>query len=581
MSSQESRKDPRRKSLNLTVRYKSATVAEFVEDYSYDISRGGLFIKTTKPFPTGTLLKFEVRIGEEQTVIDGVGRVAWRRERTLGANKPAGMGIKFIRIADECVALIQKAVDQHEGADGQFEEGAREQGVFLSEPPVNLKTTDAPATDASAPVPRMFPSSSSTPGSELDDAGDQSMLFQSSELLKAALSKVSPTALPHQDDRHDEARSSAAAPDSAEAPSREPTDETSQNAEPHDAGPSGEASHHTETLKAAAPGDDAASHQTVSDGEEAPAESSPEEVSAPTTSEPSSAPSASNRPKTSARRKTPKKKKKKFNYTSLPAPKANTKPTAADSSQPVTSEPRASVSAQPFPSAGRPSSKSNAWLWALAAVIVGGGLFVVVTKQQAKPEVTSPRVNVEAPAPIASTPEPTLPTSPVVPAADNPAADNPAAEIGASEQGATAAPALATDTPAAAPSPSGTGANATSALADQDKAAPTPAAKQPRRTKKAATAESPADAPDKTADVTEKPADVPAANSPQQAAEAEPKTTSAANEPRSSSSSTPAVTPTPVAPVPTTPAPAASPTPTPVAPAPQTPAAPPSPTPTP
>jgi hypothetical protein len=50
------RKDPRARVLNMTVRYKSATVDEFIENHSHDISRGGIFIKTRSPFPAGTLL---------------------------------------------------------------------------------------------------------------------------------------------------------------------------------------------------------------------------------------------------------------------------------------------------------------------------------------------------------------------------------------------------------------------------------------------------------------------------------------------------------------------------------------------
>ena len=72
--SQDTRKDPRAKVLTMTVRYKSATLDEFIEHHSYDVSRGGMFIKTPSPFPPGTLLKFEVKIAEDQKVIQGVGR---------------------------------------------------------------------------------------------------------------------------------------------------------------------------------------------------------------------------------------------------------------------------------------------------------------------------------------------------------------------------------------------------------------------------------------------------------------------------------------------------------------------------
>src|SRR5437868_2932637 len=108
--SQDTRKDPRAKVLTMTVRYKSATLDEFIEHHSYDVSRGGMFIKTPSPFPPGTLLKFEVKIAADQKVIQGVGRVVWKREHETGdKERPSGMGVKFIdrkseerRVGKEC-----------------------------------------------------------------------------------------------------------------------------------------------------------------------------------------------------------------------------------------------------------------------------------------------------------------------------------------------------------------------------------------------------------------------------------------------------------------------------------------------
>src|SRR5690606_21259181 len=56
MADSDKRNHPRAKVLSMTVRYKSATVDEFVEHHSDNVSRGGIFIKTAQPFPPGTLL---------------------------------------------------------------------------------------------------------------------------------------------------------------------------------------------------------------------------------------------------------------------------------------------------------------------------------------------------------------------------------------------------------------------------------------------------------------------------------------------------------------------------------------------
>src|SRR4030081_1450359 len=107
--SQDTRKDKRAKIVSLNVRYKSATVDEFIENHSHDVSRGGIFIKTPSPFPPGTLLKFEIRLQDEQSVLAGVGRVVWKRDsgEASTAELPAGMGVKFIKIDDKSKGLIQ------------------------------------------------------------------------------------------------------------------------------------------------------------------------------------------------------------------------------------------------------------------------------------------------------------------------------------------------------------------------------------------------------------------------------------------------------------------------------------------
>ncbi|MEY2937373.1 MAG: hypothetical protein RL033_8122 [Pseudomonadota bacterium] len=124
------RKDPRARVLNMTVRYKSATVDEFIENHSHDISRGGIFIKTRAPFPAGTLLKFEVRIAEDQRLMQGVGRVVWRREPERAEEGfPAGMGIKFIKTGEGAAELIAQIVAAREGEESSFDAGARENGA--------------------------------------------------------------------------------------------------------------------------------------------------------------------------------------------------------------------------------------------------------------------------------------------------------------------------------------------------------------------------------------------------------------------------------------------------------------------
>jgi len=119
---QDTRKDRRVKIVSLNVRYKSATVDEFIENHAHDVSRGGIYIKTGSPFPPGTLLKFEIRLASDQAVITGVGRVVWKRDTSQGTSeRPAGMGVKFIKIDDPSKTVIDRLVNSRSDAGRSYE----------------------------------------------------------------------------------------------------------------------------------------------------------------------------------------------------------------------------------------------------------------------------------------------------------------------------------------------------------------------------------------------------------------------------------------------------------------------------
>src|SRR5882724_9430770 len=138
---QDTRKDPRAKIVSLNVRYKSATVDEFIENHSHDVSKGGVFIKTDKPFAIGTLLKFEIRLAADQPVIAGVGRVVWKREASGGsAERPSGMGVKFIKIDDNSRVTIDKLTGAKSDAGSAY---LSEAGASATAPPPNASAPPA------------------------------------------------------------------------------------------------------------------------------------------------------------------------------------------------------------------------------------------------------------------------------------------------------------------------------------------------------------------------------------------------------------------------------------------------------
>ena len=132
----DARKD-KRTLLSLKIRYKSATLEDFIERYSGDISRGGVFIKAKKPLAVGTLLKFEFILQDQSTLIHGVGRVVWRRdEAETDAHNPSGMGIKFIKMDPESRSIVQRIAEDR-GQPGVFDqgkEGVRRTPALTSDP---------------------------------------------------------------------------------------------------------------------------------------------------------------------------------------------------------------------------------------------------------------------------------------------------------------------------------------------------------------------------------------------------------------------------------------------------------------
>jgi uncharacterized protein (TIGR02266 family) len=110
-------RDSRRVPLETRVQLRFERFSGFISEYSSNVSPGGLFVKTQAPSPVGTLLDFEFQLGDGYPLIKGTGEVVWTRSDDQGAAKPAGMGIRFLRLSKGSRELIYKMVDQyiHEG----------------------------------------------------------------------------------------------------------------------------------------------------------------------------------------------------------------------------------------------------------------------------------------------------------------------------------------------------------------------------------------------------------------------------------------------------------------------------------
>jgi uncharacterized protein (TIGR02266 family) len=189
MAAPDPRKD-RRAPVSLKVRFKSATVDEFIEQYAKDISRGGIFIKSKKPMPVGTLLKFEFQLKDESRLIHGVGRVVWKREEfeAESSEHPPGMGIKFIKMDPASRTMVDKI------ALGRTEEGEFETGGAAAEKKPVVRTPTQP----------FFPPAKEQ--IELPAPEDRTQVRHASEFLASALSEADSSAADEAARRAEEAR---------------------------------------------------------------------------------------------------------------------------------------------------------------------------------------------------------------------------------------------------------------------------------------------------------------------------------------------------------------------------------------
>src|SRR5215471_14784072 len=110
--------------VTLKIKFKSANIDQFIERYSVDVSRGGIFIRTKEPLPVGTQLKFEFQLQDAQPLISGEGTVVWIREHDPTRTGVApGMGVRFDKLAPQSSQVLDKILTEKQRLDGAGFEG--------------------------------------------------------------------------------------------------------------------------------------------------------------------------------------------------------------------------------------------------------------------------------------------------------------------------------------------------------------------------------------------------------------------------------------------------------------------------
>jgi uncharacterized protein (TIGR02266 family) len=88
--------------ITLRIKFKSASLDEFVARYGADVSAGGIFIRTKQPLTVGSLLHFDFSLADGSPLMAGIGTVVWIREPDQSrVGSIPGMGVRFDQLAPE------------------------------------------------------------------------------------------------------------------------------------------------------------------------------------------------------------------------------------------------------------------------------------------------------------------------------------------------------------------------------------------------------------------------------------------------------------------------------------------------
>jgi uncharacterized protein (TIGR02266 family) len=86
----------------------------FFVGLAHNVSAGGVFVATHEPHTIGSELDLELKLPEREQPIRAMGKVCWVRPYDEANDAPAGVGIRFSRLAPGDVSSIEAFIEQRE-----------------------------------------------------------------------------------------------------------------------------------------------------------------------------------------------------------------------------------------------------------------------------------------------------------------------------------------------------------------------------------------------------------------------------------------------------------------------------------
>ena len=106
------RRESARATLSTSRRWEFRSGTGFFDSVVVDLSEGGMFVSSANPQLPGSAVEFEVRFADGMPSIGGRGRIVWTCDRTVQTDQVSGMGIRFVELYGDSLAVVRSAIEQ-------------------------------------------------------------------------------------------------------------------------------------------------------------------------------------------------------------------------------------------------------------------------------------------------------------------------------------------------------------------------------------------------------------------------------------------------------------------------------------
>jgi len=172
---------PPRGVTNLRIKFRSASLDEFIARYAVDVSRGGIFIRTREPLSVGSRLKLDFQLLDAAPLLDGEGTVVWIRKPDPARPEVApGMGVRFDRLSpqsDERLAEILAAKERLGQTGKVLGMSGTGGGMAVRRPTGTFPTVDPSAAPSPSPAEPAAGSTAGQPAAPAPESPRRSSTF--------------------------------------------------------------------------------------------------------------------------------------------------------------------------------------------------------------------------------------------------------------------------------------------------------------------------------------------------------------------------------------------------------------------